>query len=502
MNSSRQIKLGAILSYLSIAINIIAGLLYTPWMINSIGRENYGLYTLAMSVIGLFLFDFGLSAAVTRFIAKYLSEGKQEKANQCMGLVYRLYIGLDALLLLVLLGVFFFIPQIYQELTPEEIEKFKVVYVIAACYSVISFPFIPVNGVLTAYEKFVQLKLCDVAHKFIMVGTMSVCLLLGYGLYALVLVNAFAGIVMILLKLWCIGHYTPQKNIWGYWNKSELKEIAGYSGWVTVASLAQRCIFNIAPSILGALSGSTAIAILGIAITIEGYTYTFANALSGMFLPKVSRIIASEGDVLPLMTKVGRIQVLVISLVVWGFVCLGQDFIQLWVGEQFSLSYLCAILIIIPSLFQLPQEIGMQTIIAKNKVKQQAIVFSLMALVNIVGAILLSPKYGAVGLSISICIAYLFRTVCLDYIFIKHLGINIWRFFYDTFIKMAPALVVSLLAGFGLSRLIPIGGWLGLICDGVCFVISYIMIMWFLGLNEAEKEMFLAPVMSRIDRLQ
>ena len=184
MDSSRQIKLGAILSYLSIAINIVAGLLYTPWMINSIGRENYGLYTLAMSVIGLFLFDFGLSAAVTRFIAKYLSEGKQEKANQCLGLVYRLYIGLDVLLFLVLLGVFFFIPQIYKELTPDEIGKFKVVYVIAACYSVISFPFIPANGVLTAYEKFVQLKLCDVAHKLIMVGTMSICLLLGYGLHS------------------------------------------------------------------------------------------------------------------------------------------------------------------------------------------------------------------------------------------------------------------------------------------------------------------------------
>ncbi len=499
-SSNKQIKLGAILSYLSIGINIIAGLLYTPWMINSIGRENYGLYTLAMSVIGLFLFDFGLGAAVTRFIAKYLSEGKQEKADQCLGLVYRLYIGLDALLLLVFISIFFFIPQIYQELTPDEIEKFKVIYVIAACYSVISFPFIPANGVLTAYEKFVQLKLCDVAHKLIMVGTMSVCLLLGYGLYALVLVNAFAGIVMILLKLWCISRYTPQKISWGYWNKSELKEIAGYSGWVTVALLAQRCIFNIAPSILGALSGSAAIAILGIAITIEGYTFTFANALSGMFLPKVSRIVASDGDVLPLMTKVGRIQILVISLVIGGFVCLGKDFIQLWVGDQFSLSYLCAILIIVPSLFQLPQEIGMQTIIAKNKVKQQAMVFSLMAVVNIIGAILLSPKYGAVGLCISICVAYLFRTVCLDYIFVKHLGINIWRFFYDSFIKMTPALVLSIFAGFGLSRLITTDGWLGLLFDGACFVIPYIAIMWLIGLNRTEKDMFLVPVKRVVNR--
>lgn len=489
MNSNRQIKLGALLSYMSIAVNIIAGLLYTPWMINSIGRENFGLYTLAMSVIGLFLFDFGLSSAITRFIAKYLAEGRQDKANNCLGLVYRLYFGIDVILFLALTAVYFFIPQIYQELSPDEIDRFKIVYAIAAFYSVLSLPFIPVNGVLTAHEQFVQLKLCDVAQKLIMVGTMSVCLILGFGLYALVLVNALAGLTSILLKFISIKRYTKQKISWGYWNKSELKEIAGYSGWITVAALAQRCIFNIAPSILGALSGSVEIALIGIAITLEGYTYTFANALSGMFLPKVSRIIADNGDVLPLMVKIGRIQILIVSLIIWGFICLGRDFINLWVGDLFHSSYLCAVLIITPSLLQLPQEIGMQTIIAQNKVKQQAFVFCGMAVLNIIGAILLSPKFGAVGLCISICAAYIFRTIGLDYILHKELHINIWHFFRDTFIKIAPALILSLAFGFLFTWLIPLQGWIGLVCDGIAFVSSYVVIMYVLVLNEYEKNL-------------
>lgn len=125
---------------------------------------------------------------------------------------------------------------------------------------------------------------------------------------------------------------------------------------MTVIALAQRCIFNLAPSILGALSGSTSIAILGIAITLEGYTYTFANALNGLFLPKVSRVLANNnGDIMPLMIKMGRIQIYIVGLIIFGVVCLGQDFIQLWVGDGFKDSYLCAVLIIIPSFFHLPQ---------------------------------------------------------------------------------------------------------------------------------------------------
>ena len=36
--TSFQVKVGAILSYLSIIINIITGIFYTPWMIKQIGK--------------------------------------------------------------------------------------------------------------------------------------------------------------------------------------------------------------------------------------------------------------------------------------------------------------------------------------------------------------------------------------------------------------------------------------------------------------------------------
>ena len=95
MDSNKQIKLGVFMSYLSIGINILVGLLFTPWMISSIGREEYGLFTLANSVIMFFMFDFGLSSAITRFLSKYLAEGRKDKVNNCLGLVYKLLLLSD-----------------------------------------------------------------------------------------------------------------------------------------------------------------------------------------------------------------------------------------------------------------------------------------------------------------------------------------------------------------------------------------------------------------------
>lgn len=490
-----QIKVGAAISYAALGINILTGIFYTPWMIHSIGRDNFGLYTLAMSVISLFVFDFGLSSSITRFIAKYLALGRQDLADKCLGLVYKLYIFIDIVLFAILCGIYFFIPEIYEKLTPDEISKFKIIYVIAAIYSVISFPFIPVNGILTAHEKIIQLKLADVFQKLFIVISMTVCLLLGYGLYALVLINAIAGILCIVYKLVCIRKITPQKIEWRYSNKSELKEIASYSSWVTVIALAQRCIFNLAPSILGIFSGATAIAILGIAITIEGYCFTFSSAINGIFLPKVSRIVVKEdGNVLPLMIKVGRLQLMVIALIVITFIFFGREFILLWVGEGFVDSYLCAVLIIIPALFHLPQMIGGETIYAANRVKKLAIVFIIMAVCNVAGAFILSPQLGALGICISVCIAYFLRTIGMDIIFRRDLKIDIMTFFKQTFVKSIPVVCISSILGFVISHFIKISSWGEFIGSVSLFLIGFCTLAYVLYFNAYEKNLVISPL--------
>lgn len=181
INSRDQIKIGAILSYLSIGINIIAGLLYTPWMVDTIGKSDYGLYTLANSLITLFLVDFGLSSAVSRYVAKYRAEGRQDKVNNFLGAVYKLYLIIDAVIFVALLIIYFCIDSVYVKLTLAELEKFKVVYLISASFAVINFPFVTFNGILNSYEQFIPLKLADVIYRILLVALTVITLLFGCG---------------------------------------------------------------------------------------------------------------------------------------------------------------------------------------------------------------------------------------------------------------------------------------------------------------------------------
>ena len=61
-------KSGIVIAYISEAIRICTGLIYTPVMLSILGDVEYGLYQLVASTVSyLSLLNFGFTGAYTRF---------------------------------------------------------------------------------------------------------------------------------------------------------------------------------------------------------------------------------------------------------------------------------------------------------------------------------------------------------------------------------------------------------------------------------------------------
>lgn len=490
MNSSKQIKLGALLSYFSIAANIISGLLYTPWMVETIGKSQYGLYTLANSVITMFLVDFGLSSATGRYLSKYNAEGDREGAERFLGAIYKLYLLIDAVILCALVVIFFLIDKIYVNLTPAELVQFKVVYIISALFSVVNFPFVTLNGILTAYEKFVPLKIADLLYRFCNIGFTVLALLLGYGLYALVTVHAVVGLLTLAYKYIVIKRTVPIKVNFKSTEKGIYKEIFGFSVWVTVSSLALRLVFNITPSILGIVANSAAIAVFGVVTTIEGYTFTITTAINGMFMPRISRIVAQgnkEGDLNRLFVSVGKFQYALNGLIVAGFAVVGRTFIHLWMGEDYILAYSGILLVLIPGLFYNSLQIAETTMVVENKVKWTAAVHVVTGIVNVILSFLLSSYLGVTGACLSIGIAYMVRNVILHIIYQRELPLDIPRFMKECYGKMSVPIIVTVAVGFLLNQCIMDAGWGIFLVKAGIIVLVYGISLFFFALDKMER---------------
>lgn len=487
-SADKQLKIGAILSYTAIFINIVAGLIYTPWMVRKIGDSDYGLYTLANSLITLFLVDFGLSSATSRYLSKYRAEGNQEKIDNFLGAIYKLYLIITSVIFVVLLSVYFFIDVIYTNLTPSELEKFKIVYIISASFAVINFPFVTFNGILTAYEKFIPLKLADIIYRVLFVVSTAIALILGYGLYALVALHALLGLLIILYKFVVIKKSVPIAVNFSYSDGLTYKEIFSFSIWVTVDTLAQRLIFNITPSILGIVADTTAIAIFGIITTIEAYIYTVISAINGMFMPKISNIIQNDEKQLnPLFLKVGKYLYALNGVIVVGFFVIGREFIDLWIGADYALAYWGILLVIIPGMFYNPLQIANTTMIATKKVNIRAYVTISIGLINIFLSFLLSSRFGVIGACFSIFISYILRAIVLNIIYHKVLPLNIGDFIKNCYLKMSIPVIFSIFLSFIICNFIEIRGWIGLFLKGGLCIGIYAIFLLVFGINKADR---------------
>ncbi len=498
--SAKQIKLGAIISYLTLAFDFVTGLVYTPWMVQKIGDANYGLYTLSITLISMFMLDFGMSAAVSRFTSNYRAKGDQQGIDNFLGLIYKIYILISAIISVVLIVIYFNIGSIYVKLTPAELDSLKIVFIISGLSTVLCFPFVTLNGILVAHEKFMALRLADLFNKVASVILIVVALCFGMGLFSLVAVHAAMNLVTVGIKYIVVHRKTAVKVNFSYYSKPLLKEITGFSVWTTVKSIAQRFIFTVMPTVLGIVSGSASIAMFSFASTLEGYVYKFSEAINGMFMPKISRATLGQENgeaVLPLMIKVGRIVLSVIGIITVGFVTLGQRFIGLWLGEHYGVVYPCTVLLIFPGLFYVPQQIANTVVVVLNRVKSQGIVFVITAIVNVILSFIFGYFWGAVGCSLSICIAYLVRTVLMNVVFKKQLGIDVITFFKECHGKMAMGLILTLILGLLIGKYVVVGsGWTVFLVQVVLLSLGYVVIMWLTGWNKYEKNLFLSMAKS------
>lgn len=487
-----SIKAGAIISYISIALNIIIALVYTPWMIAQLGKSEYGIYALVGSFISYFLFDFGIGSSITRFVSKYKEAGDTEGLKKLYGVIATVYLGIDFILIVVLTVLYFFIENLFGKLTPEEMTAFKEVYVIAAFFSICNFTFTPLGGTMTAHEFFVPLKTLDLIQRVGTVILVAVAIFMGGRVYSLIFINGAVALIISLYKLYYLYRHGTLSISLKHFDWLMAKSLFGFSLWIFLISLAQRLRVNLVPAILGSQSGTSEITLFSLAMALEGFVWTFAAALNGLFMPKVTKMVQAGTDrteITKLMTRVGRFQLFIVGLIIIGFIGLGRPFIKLWIGEGFIDTYLIVICLIAPHLILLTQEIGNTLSYVENEVKYNSIISITTALLSFGICLWLAPKYGAIGCGIGVLVALTLSAIALNVFYKKRLKLDIIYFFKNCHLRILPVLLAFLFGIMMAIRYVSIDNWYLFLGAGVVFVILYVAIAFYFLFNSEEKQL-------------
>ena len=495
-----QLKAGVVLNYVVIFLNTVVGLLYTPYMLRMMGQSEYGLYSLVASVIAyLTVLDLGFGNAIVRYTAKFRAEKKTEEQYGMFGMFFLLYLVIGIIAFGIGLGLYFNVDTLFgNTMTTVELGRARIMMLLLVANLAFTFPMSIWGSIIQAYEDFVFQKSLNII-RIILNTVVMICLLhFGYKAVAMVVVQTIFNVLTLVINfIYCrrklnIHIYFRFKHFhWGF-----LKEVALYSFWIFLNAIIDRVYWSTGQFVLGAMVGTAAVAVFAIAIQLEGMYMQFSTAISSVFLPKVTAMVAtnrSRKEISDLFIRTGRIQYIVLAYILSGFIIFGRQFIELWAGAGYSDAYMISLLFFIPLTVPLIQNLGITILQARNEMKFRSVLYIIIALVSLAMQIVLTRHFGGIGCAMGVSGALVVGQILIMNVYYRRRQDLDIMTFWKEICKMSITPIVLIFSSMMVIRhFFALDSWGKLILGIAAFSLVYIPLFFRFSMTDDERNMFIS----------
>lgn len=494
-----QIKIGSILSYIVIALNILVGLIYTPIMLRIMGQSEYGTYSLISSIIGyLTILDLGFGNAIIIYTSRYRAKNQEEKQSKLNGMFLIIYsiIGIVA----GLMGAILYnnVDKLFgTTMTAYELQTAKTMTLILIINLIFTFPLSIFGSIITAYEKFIFSKVVNILRIILMPCIMIPLLYMGYRSVAMTIVTTILNLSCLFINLiYCLKIIKIKFNF-GKFDTKLLKEIFGYSFFIFLAIIVDKINLNIDQFILGSVIGTVEVAIYTVAAQIHTIYISLSTAINGVLLPKITMLVENnepDEKISDIFIQTGRLQYIVMALITTGFIIFGQEFIRIWAGEGYEKSYWTELILMVPAIVPLIQNVGINILQAKNMHKFRTVVYFFIAIGNLFISIPLAKHYGSIGSAIGTSISCIIgQWIIMNIYYYKKANIDIPRF-WKNILKMSIPIIIAFIPACIFNYMYPSFNILTVGFKIIVYSLVYSALLWKFTLNDYEKDLIKKPI--------
>lgn len=494
-----QLKAGVILSYATQAVHILSGLIYTPIMLRLLGQSEYGLYQLVSSIVSyLSLLSLGFGSGYMRFYSRYKANDDSTGIAKLNGM-FMIIFFIIALVCLLCGGIMILKADLIfgTGLTTGELYRARILMTMLVFSMAITFVNSIFKSYVTAHEKFFFQRFIEFLKMLFNPFITLPLLIMGYGSIGMVVVSTVLTIFVFVMDAGYCFKKLQIKFSFKNFDFKLLKEMWVFTSFIFINLIVDQINWNVDKFLLGRMVGTVAVAVYGVAAQLNSMYMTLSTSISSVFTPRVNRIIAEKhGDeaLTKLFAKVGRVQFIVLGLIISIYILFGEEFIGIWAGNGYNESYQIGILLMLPAIIPLIQNLGIEIQQAKNMHKTRSVVYLLVSLSNIFISIPCIKIWGASGAALGTALSLIVGNgLFMNIYYHKRLGLNI-IYFWKEIIKFIPSLVVSVVVGILLRKFSPTGNVIYLCTAIAVYCLMYVASMWLFGMNESEKTLIKGPL--------
>lgn len=507
--SINQVRVGAVLSYINMAVGSLVPMFYTPIMLQLLGQSEYGLYKLSSSATSyLSLVSFGVGAALVRYLVKYRAADDCEGESKMLGLFNIIFLVISAIALTLGLLLAFNLHVFYgNSLSSSELSEMRIIVILLTVSTAINFSATPYASVVSSHERFIFLQIISILSTVMVPVTHLIVLFLGFKAIGMT-VNSL--VINVIIRILYIIYVKKSIKISASYHNMPvglIKEILFFSFWVFVSDVVNQLYNATDTVIIGMIPAlaTTGVAIYNIGAVFTSMMNSFTYGISGVLTPKINMTVfkgATNSELTDVLIRFGRLQAYIVSLVCCGFIAFGQPFIGLWAGQDYMEAYWVALFTMIPLCIPLMQNVALQIIRAQNKHKFRSLVFLAVAIVNVIGTWICVHYYGIIGAAAVSGIAYMIGPVIImNWYYKKKIGLEIGRFWRNIIPIFLCPVILSVLT-IVLSNFINFNNWISLLIGVICFTLIFAVVNWKWVFTDYEKDIFRGPLQKIMNKFR
>lgn len=403
-----------ITSYGRFFVSIAIMAILTPYLVEKLGADAFGLWSLTLSILGFFsLLDLGFGTALVKYVAECRGAGDVLRRNRIVSTLMGVYLLLtivSALAVAALAHSYVALMQIPQSSASLSL---LLLWLLALRTVFVPLPLSVFRSILQGQQCFTAINAIQTITVMLYGVGSWIALEKGGGLLALAMVQIITTLLEYGAYIWATYKQVPDLCISvALFETGLLKEVGEYSMAAFVVNVASLILLKTDPIIIKLFLPLSAVAmyavVLKIAEALLMLLKQFINVLSPLFAE-----LKGEGQnekirfVFLNCTRLAMVPGLGAGLFLMFY---GRELLVFWIGPEFAQGGLTLQILTLSVLFSLPQMLAsaVLSMTGEHRVTAKAAIWS--AVINVILSLALIGRFGING----VAAATLSATIIVD----------------------------------------------------------------------------------------
>lgn len=494
---NKRIAKNTLMLYFRMAVSMIVTLYTSRVVLQTLGIDDYGLWSVVGTLVVLISFITGpMSSATQRFVNCEIGKGNLGGVSKIFNesLIINCILGVIIIILLETVGLWFLNNKM--DIPQAKMFAANCVYQFSIASFVLSILRMSYDAMIIAHERFnfyAVMGIVEVTLKLMIVWLLPFApdgeTLIFYAFLYFLVTAINSGCYVV----YCRRYYEAVKIKWT-WDKKLLREMVSFSAWSTFGAFATVSGNQGLSILFNVFFGLSVNAAVGISNQVLGAINVFVNNFQTAFRPQIVKTYAADEKdaTFRLMCMSSKVSCFLIFLLGLPMILNVDYVLSVWLTEVPPLTAVfCRITIVIAIVEAVSAPLWM-IVQADGHIRQYQIVISSLYLCTIIVSYFLFRAGCSAPWAFVAKLAIVFVCLLVRVLFVKRLaGFRISGMVRSMIMPECYVMAISLVAPLVVSWLFPENTLTKLLLTSTAFIVTFVPAVLFVGLKAEQRNQLL-----------